>query len=448
MKRRDGSRKGCTQQLCQSLSAGVPQPAAPARAVACSTLRANQESGLDQLQHRARPLGQNHTLSSPEDSATEFASADDDGERTMIRTTRNRQPLLPLRVVWVHDLVYTDETGATRRLRLGPAPVRIGRRAPCELVLRDSEVSGVHCEVQLVNDELMVSDRGSTNGTFVDGRRVFANERVPRGAVLQVGRQYIKHEFRDEQELVQSQELDRDLQRASQYVQSLLPLPLRSGPVHTDWFFQPSTRVGGDGFGYHWLDSQRLVVYLLDVSGHGVGAAMHGVSVLGTLRQQTLPDTDFANPAQVLARLNDMYPMERHGGMFFTIWYGVLELPQRRLRFASAGQHPAYVLSPAGGAPQALMTRNLPIGTLPDVAFDAGQAQLGTGDRLYLFSDGVFEIVTATGRTWTLEDFLPLLGQTVPPGVTEPEHLLQVVRGLARPGPLDDDFSILTLQIH
>ena len=111
MKRRDGSRKACTQQLCQSLSAGVPHPAALARAVACSPLRANQESGLDQLEDRARPLGQNHTLSSPEDSATEFASADDDGERTMIRTTRNRQPLLPLRVVWVHDLVYTDKPG-------------------------------------------------------------------------------------------------------------------------------------------------------------------------------------------------------------------------------------------------------------------------------------------------------------------------------------------------
>ncbi len=435
------------QQLCQSLTAGVPGVAAPARGVACLPPRANQECGLDQQEDRARPLGQNPTLSAPEDHATEFASADD-GERTLIRTTRSRQPLLPLRVVWVHDLVYTDETGTQQRLRLGPQPVRIGRRAPCELVLRDSEVSGVHCEVQLVNDELMVSDRGSTNGTFVDGRRVFANERVPRGAVLQVGRQYIKHEFRDEQELVQSQELDRDLQRASQYVQSLLPLPLRSGPVHAEWFFQPSARVGGDGFGYHWLDSQHLVVYLLDVSGHGVGAAMHGVSVLGTLRQQTLPDTDFAKPAQVLARLNDMYPMERHGGMFFTIWYGVLELPQRRLRFASAGQHPAYVLGSAGGPPQPLATRNLPIGALPEAVFEESQAQLAAGDRLYLFSDGVFEIVTPAGQTWSVEDFIPLLGAAVPEGSTEPEHLLQVVRGLARAGPLDDDFSILTLQIH
>ncbi|MDP3613053.1 MAG: PP2C family protein-serine/threonine phosphatase, partial [Rubrivivax sp.] len=137
-----------------------------------------------------------------------------------------------------------------------------------------------------------------------------------------------------------------------------------------------------------------------------------------------------------------------HGGMFFTIWYGVLELPSRRLRFASAGQHPAYVVGAQGGVPQPLATRNLVIGAMPEAIFDADVAQLQPGDRLYLFSDGVFEIVTQDGQTWTLDEFLPLLGQPLPSGLGEPEHLFKVVRALARPGPLDDDFSILTLQVH
>lgn len=411
----------------------------------------NQESGLEQQQRRVHPPRQKDTLSSADDRTR--LEAVDDGERTMIRTTRSRQPLQPSRQGWVHDLVYTDELGQPQRLRVGLQPLRIGRRAPCELVLRDSEISGVHCELVLHNDELTVSDKGSTNGTFVDGKRVFGNEPLPHGGMLQVGRQLLKHEFRDQHELAQSQELDRDLNKACDYVQSLLPPPLLTGPVRAEWFFQPSARVGGDGFGYHWLDEQRLVMYLLDVSGHGVGAAMHGVSVLNALRQQTLPATDFANPAQVLARLNDVFPMDRHGGMFFTIWYGVLELPHRLLRYASAGQHPAYVLGAAGAAgvrattPLPLATRNLVIGAMPDTPFDSAQTQLQAGDRLFLFSDGVFEIVTTQGQTWTLDEFLPLLGVPGPPGVSQPEHLFQVVRGLARPGPLDDDFSILALSI-
>jgi serine phosphatase RsbU (regulator of sigma subunit) len=381
-----------------------------------------------------------------EERATEFAP--DDGERTMIRTTRARPTQPQPRLGWVHYLVYTDDTGVAQRLRLAEgAPVRIGRRLPCELVLRDAEVSGVHCEVLLRGDDLLVSDRGSTNGTFVDGKRVFAHEPVPHGGVLQVGRQLLKHEFRDEQELAQSQELDRDLGRASHYVQSLLPQPLHSGPVRVDWHFQPSTQVGGDVFGYHQLDENRLVLYLVDVSGHGVGAAMHGVAVLGSLRQQTLPDTDYGKPAQVLERLNAMYPMEGHAGMFFTIWYGVLDRRGWVLDYASAGHHPSFVWSPDGAPLQALHTPNLVIGAMEGVPFAAARATLMPGQRLYIFSDGVFEIVTPEGRTWALEDFLPLLGQPPEGGVSEPEHLFKVVQGLARPGPLDDDFSLVVAQI-
>ena len=43
--------------------------------------------------------------------------------------------------------------------------------------------------------------------------------------------------------------------------------------MRTAWRFQPSTQLGGDAFGYHWLDEQRLAIYLLDVCGHGVTEA-------------------------------------------------------------------------------------------------------------------------------------------------------------------------------
>lgn len=387
----------------------------------------------------------------PEEDPTRFAPPDE-GERTMIRAPKSRITVAAPREGWVHDLVYTDDQGQVQRLRLVPGvPLRMGRRPPAELVLKDGEVSGLHCELLLQGDDLMVSDRGSTNGTYVDGKRVYAHEPVPHGAVLQVGRSVFKHEYRDGRELAQTEELDRDLARASHYVQSLLPQPLNRGPVRIQWHFLPSARVGGDAFGYHWLDERRLVLYLADVSGHGVGAAMHGVSVLNTLRQQSLAGVDFADPGQVLARLNEQFQMDSHGGMFFTIWYGVLDITSGLIDFAAAGQHPAYVARAAGGPLLPLSTRNLVIGAMPGMPFTASRAQLLSGDRLYLFSDGVFEIVTRDGRTWQIDDFLPLLGQPFDPAIHgaahEAEHLHRVVRGLARPGPLDDDFSMLVAQI-
>lgn len=373
---------------------------------------------------------------------------EDDGERTMIRTARGQVPAPQLREGWLHYLVFTDEAGAPQRLTLIPGvPLRIGRRAPCEMLLRDSEVSGVHCELLLRGDDLTVRDCGSTNGTFVDGKRVFANELVPMGGVLQVGRQILKHEFRDQQEVAQNEELERDLARASRYMQSLLPPPLRSGPLRVEWYFQPCAGVGGDGFGYHLIDEHHWLMYVLDVSGHGVGAAMHVSSVLNTLRQQTLQGADLTQPAQVLARLNALFQMDSHDGMFLTAWYGVYDQRSRSLHYASAGHHPAYVLPAGGGELRPLQTRNMVIGALPDTAYLGASTVLGHGERLYLFSDGVFEIVTQDGHNWGLPDFLQLLGRPHDPGVSEPEHLFGVVRSLARPGPLDDDFSILVMTL-
>ena len=65
---------------------------------------------------------------------------------------------------------------------------------------------------------------------------------------------------------------DEELTEAANYVKQMLPLPLNDGPVSIDWRFVPSASLGGDAFGYQWIDDDNLAVYLVDVSGHGVGA--------------------------------------------------------------------------------------------------------------------------------------------------------------------------------
>src|SRR5262245_32925574 len=110
--------------------------------------------------------------------------------------------------------------------------------------------------------------------------------------------------------LVKSQKrLANELAEAAAYVRSLLPSPL-SGKVESEWCFQPSEHLGGDAFGHHWIDQDHLAIYLLDVCGHGVGAALLSVSVLNTLRTQALPGVDFHAPAEVLRALNRSFLME------------------------------------------------------------------------------------------------------------------------------------------
>jgi serine phosphatase RsbU (regulator of sigma subunit) len=102
--------------------------------------------------------------------------------------------------------------------------------------------------------------------------------------------------------------------------------------------------LGGDSFGCHWLDEDTFAIYLVDVSGHGVGAALLSVSVMNALRSQSLPDINFNNPEQVLASLNVAFPSEENNDMFFTIWYGVYNKSTRELTYASVGHPPALFL--------------------------------------------------------------------------------------------------------
>ncbi len=96
----------------------------------------------------------------------------------------------------------------------------------------------------------------------------------------------------------------------------------------------PSLELGGDAFGYHWLDPEHFAMYLLDVCGHGVKAACcFSISAINVLRNQiSAPRPNFLSPAEVLAGLNSAFQMDRHNGMYFTMWYGVYDKENRRLR--------------------------------------------------------------------------------------------------------------------
>lgn len=346
-----------------------------------------------------------------------------------------------------HFLVVIQGNLAGRRLRFGADPITLGRKMVCDFVLPDAEVSGRHCQVSARPGEAdaLVTDLNSTNGSFIEGKRFEGTARLPNGGLLQIGGQIIKHEYRLPSELEQSLELDRDMEKASSYVKALLPAPIRSGPVRTDWFFLPSATLGGDAFGYQQLDDDTFAGYVVDVSGHGAGSAMHSVSVMNVLRQRALPFTDFADPAQVLHSLNMMFQMESHGGMYFSIWYGVYQPKTRVLRYSSAGHHPSYLALPSRKELLALQTRNLMIGAIPEAKFVAEQVAVAPGSVLYVFSDGVFEVVTKEGTQWGLPDFLPLLTQPPLPDVSEPERLYREVQKVARHGALDDDFSMLVV---
>ena len=248
-----------------------------------------------------------------------------------------------------------------------------------------------------------------------------------------------------------------DLASAARYVRSLLPPP---GPVagsRADWRFFPSADLGGDAFGYHRLDDNHVAIYLLDVCGHGVGAALLSVSALNAIRGEALPNTDFRDPAAVLTALNRAFPMERHNDMFFTIWYGVHDHRRRRLRWAGGG-HPAALLVhpavgsgagsaaiPAGMASIPLDSENPLLGAIESLVFSAREIDVPAEASLWIFSDGAFEIPRPDGSMGSPQAFRDLITTQTQPGGAALNAVVASTKALAGGGDFLDDVSILVV---
>jgi len=242
--------------------------------------------------------------------------------------------------------------------------------------------------------------------------------------------------------------LESEFSEAAEYVRSLLPKPL-SGSVTIDSRCVPSQHLGGDCFDYYWLDPDYLAIYLLDVSGHGLGAALPSISVLNMLRSQSMDGVNFYQPSHVLTALNEAFQMDSQNDKYFTIWYGVYNRVKQQLIYSSAGHPPALLLhrtTDQGIQSTQLKTTGMPIGMLPDTRFTDQRCELDASSLLYVFSDGVYEIFRDDNDLWGFDAFVALL-------VNEQEAISQLgldfildhVKALNTKAILDDDLSLLRI---
>jgi serine phosphatase RsbU (regulator of sigma subunit) len=343
-----------------------------------------------------------------------------------------------------HLLVPVDAPEAA--IRVDALPITIGRSPECGLQLNDPGVSGRHCDVRLLKSGLYITDLGSTNGTFVDGKRAAAPTPVPVGALIHVGTVQIRHEVRDDRAIAEEVEWGAELKGAARYITDLLPAPWSAPPFELHWRLTPSRRLGGDSFGYARLVDGCVEIYLIDVCGHGLPAALHSVSILNVLRQRELP-IDRTDPGAVLAHLNQAFPMERHSDVYATVWHGIVDPHRRRLRFASAG-HPAVLLRAGASASlQRLQMKRPPIGMVEGIAYASAEAELPRDATLWLFSDGVFEEPRADGQPIGLEWLEQEILRSAGPIAAEPARIEEALRRATGARRFQDDFTLLVARI-
>lgn len=245
-------------------------------------------------------------------------------------------------------------------------------------------------------------------------------------------------------------EMKRELTDARRIHDVLFPTPITDGPVHFDFRYEPMRQIGGD-YLYTCLDESRddlpsrLSVVIIDVTGHGIGAALTVNRIHGELERLFGERSDIS-PGETLASLNHYInvTLAKHNVYATAICMRVdphLEV----VEWASAGHPPAFVLT-ADGLIDRLESTAIMLGAADDEAFDAAAdaMPLRKGDSVIAYTDGVTEARNDRGRMLKIEGMQALMASIVSDGRkgSRTEAVLKAVQE-HRFGPVTDDTLVV-----
>jgi sigma-B regulation protein RsbU (phosphoserine phosphatase) len=234
-------------------------------------------------------------------------------------------------------------------------------------------------------------------------------------------------------------------------VPSRFPAPTAEAPVGIFASLYPARQVGGDLYDFFYAGPGTLCVVVADVSDKGAPAALFMARTKTLIRTLASLMRGAAGaipePHEVLGRMNEELCQDNPHSMFATVFLGMLDLGQRRLRFSNAG-HPLPYVAGAGGVTALEAPRGKPLGIRPTFTYATGTRQLAAGDCLFLFTDGITEALDENGELFSdsrLEDVL----RSVADGSTESvvTAVVEAVRRFAGGAPQSDDIAALAVRL-
>lgn len=245
-------------------------------------------------------------------------------------------------------------------------------------------------------------------------------------------------------------EMNRELIDARRIHESLFPKPICDGEISLTYAYEPMRQIGGDYlFCKHTLGpagNQRLNIIMLDVTGHGIPAALTVNRLHGELERifAEQPNTD---PGQVLRLLNRYVNLTLAGHWVYVTGLCVrVDSAAQSLEFASGGHPPAFLYG-ATGAVDELHSTAMILGAIPDSEFDSAMEtrRFTPGDRLIAYTDGAFECRDHQGNQLRIAGIRSLISRG--PGTISdwPAAIIKCVEQF-RHGPPPDDTLVVELQ--
>ena len=257
---------------------------------------------------------------------------------------------------------------------------------------------------------------------------------------------YIKAMQKEHQQL---ETIKGDLAVASEIQQAILPrcfppFPENAGQLEIAASMRAASDVGGDFYDFFRIDDHRIGFVIADVSGKGVPAAIF-MAVSRTLIRAT--GIKGVNPSECITYCNRLLAEESVNSMFVTIFYGIYDLTTGEVSYINAGHNPPFVVLAKGNVEQLPYSKNIILGFTADYQFVEEHFQLGHGDTLLLYTDGVTEATNVRKEEFGDQRLKELLKSTSKVGCQEMIDKVKAgVKTFVGEAEQSDDITLLALR--
>ncbi len=230
--------------------------------------------------------------------------------------------------------------------------------------------------------------------------------------------------------------------------QSMLPRVFPAFPDRKELelyaVLEPALEIGGDLYDFFLIDDQRLCFVIGDVSGNGVPAAMF--MAMTKIMVKTRASSD-PSPASIVTHVNDALSAENDSCMFVTLYLGILNLRDGTLITTNAGHNPP-LLKRRNGRFEWLTAQDGPlVGPMSGIVFKESFFQLGPGDELFLYTDGVTEADNRRRELFGKDRLKTVLDQSRAVSVVDRiGDVMKAVKTFAGDAPQADDITILGIR--
>jgi len=201
---------------------------------------------------------------------------------------------------------------------------------------------------------------------------------------VEVLRDITKEKELEREIIKQNLKLQHDLEMAKKLQMQLLPRDVKLPFLDFSYMYQPCDDLSGDMVNIFQIDKERVGIYIADVSGHGVSASMLTIFIISTLNKKTY------SPARALYRLFRQYNLgDFDKDSYITIFYGIYNTRTHVFTYSNAGHNCAPVIIGKNGVKRLYMP-SIPISNwVDDPRYYDSTVHIKTGDRLFLYTDGV-----------------------------------------------------------